>query len=206
MNIPSCLLLAVLRVLIFVVQIWIWNQGMSNTFSTRESEHAAVLREEASKPNSSEIPEEERVRGLIGAWCSAYSQLDSKQMTSLEAEGAEVVDSFGDLHFPSSPDDREHFWAEGFEILEPKEFHPQYALQHIQLLSPGAAVVQLKVMYPNGIRLQGGELIMPHSEVHTFVVTKNQQKWLIAAHIFMRQKLATMLTGDRQRRAKRRAR
>jgi hypothetical protein len=184
MNVLICVVLAVFRVLIFIFQMWLWNQGMSNAFSTQKSEHAEILRQEASKPNSLEIHEEERVRGLIGAWCSAYSQLDSKEMTLLEAEGAEIVDGFGDLHSSSSRGDRERFWAEGFEILEPREFHPQCALRHIQLLGRNAAVVQLKVLYPHGIKLKGGELIRRYSEAHTFVVAKNQEKWLIAAHIF----------------------
>ena len=198
MNVITCAVLAALRLLIFVVQIWIWNQGMSGAFTPRESENGEVLHGDVLKLNSSEIAQGERVRELISAWCSAYSQLDSKQMASLEAEGAEIVDAFGDAHYPSSRDDREHFWAEGFEIIEPREFHPEQTFQHIQLPSSHMAVVQVKVTYPHGIRLKGREFIPPYSEVHTFIVTNNQHRWLIAGHIFVRQELPRTLTGDRQ--------
>ena len=198
MNVLICVVLAALRVLIFVVQIWIWNHGMSDARTLWESEHHELLHGEVFKLNSSEIAEEERVRELISVWCSAYSQLDSKQMASLEAEGAEIVDAFGDVHYPSSRDDREHFWAEGFEIIEPREFHPEQTFQHIQLPSSDMAVIQVKVTYADGIRLKGREFIPPYSEVHTFIVSKNQHRWLIAGHIFVRQELPRTLTGDRQ--------
>jgi hypothetical protein len=41
--------------------------------------------------------------------------------------------------------------------------------------------------YPQGIELKGDDKIQPFVEVHTFIVTKSQQHWLINADILVRQ-------------------
>jgi hypothetical protein len=73
-------------------------------------------------------------------------------MAALETAGVEVVDGFGDPHYFLSRNDRERFWADGFEMIEAQEFHPQCVFQHIRLLHPGVAIVQATVSYPpNGL-------------------------------------------------------
>jgi hypothetical protein len=137
------------------------------------------------------------LRELIGAWCSAYSDLNPKQMAALETSGVEVVDGFGDPHYFLSRNDRERFWADGFEMIEAQEFHPQCVFQHIRFLHPGVAIVQATVSYPRGIKLKGGERIPPCSEIHTFVLAKNEKTWPIAAHNFTPQVPPTTSTGAR---------
>lgn len=148
-----------------------------------------------SEPDSPRAAEEKPPRELIRTWCSAYSDLNPKEMADLETAGVEVVDGFGDEHHFMSRNDRERFWDEGFQMIDTQEFHPQCILQHIRLLHPGVAIVQATVSYPHGIRLKGGERIRPYSEIHTFVVAKNEETWLIAAHNFTRQVLPTPLIG-----------
>lgn len=131
----------------------------------------------------------------LAAWCSAYSDLNAKQMADLETAGVEVVDGFGDEHYFMSRNDRERFWDDGFQIIEAHEFHPQCVFQHIRLLRPRVAIVQETVSYPRGIKLKGGERIPPYSKSHTFVVSKNEETWLIAAHNFTRQVLPTTPIG-----------
>jgi hypothetical protein len=80
-------------------------------------------------------------------------------------------------------------------MIEAQEFHPQCVFQHIRSLHPGVAIVQATVSYPHGIKLKGGERIPAYSEIHTLVVAKDEETWLIAAHNFTRQVLPTTSTG-----------
>ena len=164
-------------------------------WSLEANNHPELVQGRVTEPDSPREADEEPLRELIGAWCSAYSDLNPKRMADLETAGVEVVDSFGDEHYFMSRNDRERFWDDGFQMIEAQEFHPQCAFQHIRLLHPGVAIVQATVSYPHGIRLKGGERIPPYSEIHTFVVAKNGETWLIAAHNFTRRVLPTTPTG-----------
>lgn len=139
--------------------------------------------------NSSGTTDEGRVRDVIMAWCAAYSQMNSKAMVSIETTNAEIVDGFGELHRSLSRSSRESFWDEGFEMIQPEQFHPECVLEHIQFLDPEAAVVQVRTAYLLGIELKGGEVIPPYAEVHTFIATRSEGQWLIAAHIFVREQM-----------------
>jgi hypothetical protein len=195
MSILTCVALTVLRVLIFLVLSGAANRTMRIPSSPEEKKQPEVLQGRATEPNSPAAAEEKLARDLIGTWCSAYSELNPKQMVALEAAGAEIVDGFGDEHYFLSRNDRERFWADGFEMIEAQEFHPQCVFQHIRFLHPHVGIAQATVTYPHGIRLKGGERIPPYSEIHTFVVAKNEETWLIAAHNITRQVLATTSTG-----------
>jgi len=109
------------------------------------------------------------------------------QMASLEANGTEIVDGFGESHYMQSRENTESFWSEGFEMVDPRHFHPQCACQHMQTLDSEAAVAQVKVKYPPGIELKGGEQIPRFVVLHTFIVTNEHQRWLISGHIIVRQ-------------------
>jgi hypothetical protein len=127
--------------------------------------------------------EERGVRQLIQRWCSAYSQLNPPKIAELQASEVEIVDRFGDLHRLSTSKDQELFWAEGFDIVQAGEFHPQCETVDVVFISPYAAMVHANVSYPHGIRLKGGERIPPYSEIHTFVIGGNEGSWLISGHI-----------------------
>jgi hypothetical protein len=164
-------------------------------WSPEANKQPKLVQGRATEPESLGAAEVKPLRELIGAWCSAYSDLNPKQMAALETAGVEVVDGFGDPHYFLSRNDRERFWADGFEMIEAQEFHPQCVFQHIRLLHPGVAIVQATVSYPHGIELKGGERIPTYSEIHTFVVAKNEETWLIAAHNFTRQVPPTTSKG-----------
>jgi hypothetical protein len=43
-------------------------------------------------------------------------------------------------------------------------------------------IVHAEISYSRGITLKGGEFIPPFSEIHTFLVSKDEAVWRIAAH------------------------
>jgi uncharacterized protein (TIGR02246 family) len=196
MGILICKGLTLVRFLILLVYLCTGNQAMRVHRGPEANEQPKLVQGRASEPDSPGAAEEKPPRELIGAWCLAYSERNPEQMAALETEGAEVIDVFGDPHYFLSRNDRARFWADGFEMIEAQGFHPQCVFQHIRLLHPGVAIVEATVAYPHGIRLKGGERIPPYSEIHTFVVVKNEEAWLIAAHNFTRQVLPTTSTGS----------
>jgi hypothetical protein len=187
MAVVTDVALALVRVLFFLVFFFAWGPLMNSSKSPDGIRSGQVRQEKEYRPNSGETGKAKPVLELIRAWCSAYSQMDSRQMASLETNDVEIVDGFGELHLLTTREGRESFWADGFEMIEPKQFRPQCTFQHIQLLDPEAAVVQIKVRYPQGIELKGHDKIQPFVEVHTFIVTESQQHWLINADILVRQ-------------------
>jgi hypothetical protein len=197
MSFSICEVLTLVRFLTLLVYLCVGNQAMRVHWSPGANKQPKLVHGRATEPDSSGVAEEKPLRELIGAWCSAYSDLNPKQMAALETSGVEVVDGFGDPHYFLSRNDRERFWADGFEMIEAQEFHPQCVFQHIRFLHPGVAIVQATVSYPRGIKLKGGERIPPCSEIHTFVLAKNEKTWPIAAHNFTPQVPPTTSTGAR---------
>jgi hypothetical protein len=195
MDFLICEGLTLARLLILLLHVCLGNQVTRVLWSPEANEQPKLVQGRATEPDSPRAAEEKPPRELTGAWCLAYSERNPQQMVALETEGAEVVDVFGDPRYFLSRNDRERFWADGFEMIEAQGFHPQCVFQHVRLLHPGVAIVDATVAYPHGIRLKGGERIPPYSEIHTFVVIKNEETWLIAAHNFTRQVLPTTSTG-----------
>lgn len=195
MSFLICDVPTLLRFLILLVHFCAGNQVMRIHQGPEANKQPKLLQKRATEPNSPGAAEEKAARELIHGWCSAYSEMNPKQLAALETEEAEIVDGFGDPHYFLSRNDRERFWADGFEMIEAQGFHPQCVFQDIRLLHLDVAIVQATVAYPHGIRLKGGERIPPYSEIHTFIVAKNEETWLIAAHNFTRQVLPTTSTG-----------
>jgi ketosteroid isomerase-like protein len=122
------------------------------------------------------------VRELIERWCAAYGDLDEKKLAALESPNIEVVDRFGELHVAKQRPDEERFWAEGFEMIHRKDFHPVCTIEEIRSTRPDVMIVHAEISYSGGIPLKGGEFIPPFSEIHTFLVSKDEAVWQIAAH------------------------
>jgi hypothetical protein len=196
MSFMICEGLTLVRFLILLlVYLCVENQVIRVHWSPGANKQPKLAQGGTTEPDSPGAAEEKPLRELIGAWCSAYSDLNPKRMADLETAGVEIVDGFGDEHYFLSRNDRERFWADGFAMIEAQEFHPRCVFQHIRLLHPGVAIVQATVSYPHGIKLKGGERISRYSEIHTFVVATNEESWMIAAHNFTRQVLPTTSTG-----------
>jgi ketosteroid isomerase-like protein len=122
------------------------------------------------------------VRELIERWCAAYGDLDEKKLAALESPNIEVVDRFGALHVAKQRPDEERFWAEGFEMIHRKHFHPVCTIEEIRSTRPDVMIVHAEISYSGGIPLKGGECIPPFSEIHTFLVSKDEAVWQIALH------------------------
>jgi hypothetical protein len=99
----------------------------------------------------------------------------------------EIVDRFGDWHQLTGLKDRQRFWGEGFDMIRMKDFYPECAIEHARLIRLDIAIVQARVSYDRGIRLKGGGRIPPFSEIHTFVVMKIDDSWLISAQDVVQQ-------------------
>ncbi len=128
-------------------------------------------------------------RALIERWCAAYSRLDEKELAALESPNIETVDRFGELHVAKQRTDEEHFWSEGFEMIDREDFHPVCAIAELRSTRPDVAVVHAQIAYPGGIPLQGGDFIPAFSEIHTFIVLREEAVWQIAEHDITRRAL-----------------
>jgi hypothetical protein len=122
------------------------------------------------------------VRGLIERWCAAYGRLDEKELAALESPNIEIVDRFGELHVAKQRSDEEHFWSEGLEMIRRADFHPLCHIAETHATRPDVVIVHADITYPGGISLKGGDYIPAFSEIHTFVVLKNEAVWQIAEH------------------------
>jgi ketosteroid isomerase-like protein len=122
------------------------------------------------------------VRELIERWCGAYGDLDEKELAALESPDIEIVDRFGEVHAAKQRPDEEHFWAEGFEMIRKEDFHPVCTVEEIRSTRPDVMIVHVEIAYPGGIPLKGGDFIPPFSEIHTFLVSRDEAVWQIAGH------------------------
>lgn len=189
MKVLTDVALVLMRVVFLVASFFAWGLQMNSPRGPLGNPRSQTPQQKDSLSNSYQTAAEKPVHELIEAWCSAYSEMNARQMASLAANETEIVDGFGESHYLPSRVNLESFWAEGFEMVEPRHFHPRCTFEHIQTLDPEAAVIQVKVEYPQGIELKGGEQIAPFAELHTFIVTKDHQRWLISGHIVVRQQL-----------------
>jgi len=122
------------------------------------------------------------VRELIERWCAAYGDLDEKKLAGLESPDIEMVDRFGELHTAKHRSDEERFWAEGFEMIRREDFHPVCTIEEIRSTGPDVMIVHAEVSYPDGILLNGGDYITAFSEMHTFIVSRDEGDWRIVGH------------------------
>ena len=185
------LVIALLRVLLLIAYLWAVTHGVSAPPNlSKDRERALRLdRGTTTQPSPSSTIEQRRALQLIKRWCAGYAQLNPTRIAELQASEVEIVDRFGGLHRLSARKDQERFWAEGFDIIQAGEFHPQCDAVDVVFINPNAAVVHTKVSYPHGIRLKGGERIPPYSEIHTFVIAGNEGPWLISGHTVTKQVL-----------------
>jgi len=122
------------------------------------------------------------VRELIERWCTAYGDLNEKQLAALESPDVEIVDGFGELRVAKQQTDEERFWAEGFEMIRREDFHPVWAIEEIRSTRPAVVIVHADISYSGGIPLKGGDYIPAFSEIHTFIVSRDKAGWRIAGH------------------------
>jgi hypothetical protein len=67
-------------------------------------------------------------------------------------------------------------------MISRKSEPPTVTVDHIDFLQPEVALVQVSWQFSEGILLVDGARIPPFSEVDTYVVTRTQGVWLVAAH------------------------
>lgn len=127
------------------------------------------------------IPGETAAHDLAISWCSAYRSSDPERLAALETREMEIVDRFGDWHHLTGLKDRERFWREGFDMIRTKDFRPQCIIEHVRLIRLDVAIVQARISYDEGIGLNGSDRIPPFSEIHTFVLMKSDDTWLMPA-------------------------
>jgi ketosteroid isomerase-like protein len=132
-------------------------------------------------------PKEKGARDLVKSWCSAYRQSDPERLAALEMTEVEIVDRFGDWHHLTGRRDRERFWREGLDMIRTKDFRPECSIEHARLIRPDVAIVQARISYDRGIGLKGSDRIPPFCEIHTFVLTKSHDAWLISAQDIVQQ-------------------
>jgi len=122
------------------------------------------------------------VRTLISQWVDSFESRDYKRLAALETPDVAVVDRFGELHLPSGRHKNEELWEDTFEVFAKNTIGPAVTVDRIRFLRPDVAVVHLTWQFSEGISLADGARIPPFAQVDTFIVTKSQSVWLVAAH------------------------
>ena len=125
---------------------------------------------------------EGEVRNLISRWVDAFQRRDFKRLAALETSDVALVDRFGDLHLASGRNENQKLWEETFEVIANENVPITVTVDHIRFLRPDVAVVHLTWEFPEGIPLVDGDRFPPFAQVDTFIVTKSQSVWLVAAH------------------------
>ena len=105
----------------------------------------------------------------------------------METRQKEIVDRFGDWHLLIGDKARKQFWEDGFDVTSRKDFRPSCSVQHVRLIGLNIAIAQVTVSYNEGITLTGGERIPPFSEIHSLVLVKADETWLISAQDVVQQ-------------------
>ena len=131
---------------------------------------------------SSMASAESAIRTRILRWVEAYQDLDAKRLAALETPDVEIVDRFGELHLPPGQNEDEKLWSDAFEIVSRNTPPPTVTIDRIRFLRPDVAVVQVSWRFAGGILLVDASRIPPFSQVDTFILTKSQTVWLVAAH------------------------
>ena len=178
-----------MRILFLLVHCLSAYQGTSRVVASDPSmpssppEYPSAL----SPTGAATIPGETAVHDLASSWCSAYRSSDPERLAALETREMEIVDRFGDWHHPIGLEAREQFWKDGIDMTSRKDFRPKCTVQHVRLIGLNAAVVQVMVLFHEGIALKGGDRISPFSEIHTLFLAKAQGRWLISARDVVQQ-------------------
>ncbi len=100
----------------------------------------------------------------------------------MESPEIEIVDRFGELHVAKQRADEERFWAEGFEMIRREDFRPVCAIKETRSTRSDVVIVHANISCPGGIPLKGGEDIPAFSEIHTFIVSRDEALWRVAVH------------------------
>ncbi len=168
-----------------------WSKQTSASSSSNEYAERALHSQtaELATTNPGSQSAVQPARDLIARWCAAYSRRDEKELAALESPNIEIVDRFGELHVAKQRTDEEQFWSEGFEMIRRKDFHPVCAIEEIRSTCPDVVIVHVAITYPGGIPLQDGDFIPAFSEIHTFIVLKDEAVWRIAEHDITRRAL-----------------
>lgn len=115
MSFLICAGVTLVRFLIVLLVYRCATNPVEHVHWSREA-NTELVQVRVSEPDSPRAAEEKPLRELIGTWCSAYSDLNPKQMADLETAGVEVVDGFGDEHHFMSRNGRERFWMRDFSV------------------------------------------------------------------------------------------
>ncbi len=126
--------------------------------------------------------EQRRISDVISLWIKSYQEHDAKQLAALEMPDVETVDRFGVPRRPVRQNENEELWSDAFAVIAPNNARPAATIDHIQVLRPDVALVQVSWQFGEGILLADGFRIPPFSQIDTFVVIKSRGAWLVAAH------------------------
>jgi hypothetical protein len=170
------------RILFLAIHVWAVSQGTSRLPDANKGNDLSLGKAGKTQLHASltTAPEEKGARDLVTSWCAAYGQADPERLTALEMSEIEIVDRFGDWRHLTGLKDRERFWREGFDMIRSRDFHPKCSVEHARVIRSDIAIVQARVSYNQGISLKGGDRIPPFSEIHTFVVIRANETWLIS--------------------------
>jgi ketosteroid isomerase-like protein len=194
LKIPS---LPFIGILPLIVLSLVASQATSILARSNSDKHSSLAdhAKTSSRTRFAAIPAEKGAHDLVSSWCSAYRQSDPERLVALETGEIEIVDRFGDWHHLIGLKDREGFWEDGFDMIRRKDFHPACTVEYVRLIRSDVAIVQATVSYNQGIALKGDDRIPPFSEIHTFVLVKAEDTWLISAQNIVQQNFGELRPG-----------
>ena len=178
------MIFTIIRILFFLVDFLVSSHGL-RCFVGSDPKNYASPKEysgNSSDTGVAAIQEQTDTRDIASSWCSAYRTADSERLAALETQEIEIVDRFGDWHHLIGLKARQSFWADGLDMTSRRDFLPECTVQHVRLIGLNTATAQVKVSYDEGILLKDGDRVPPFSEIHTLVLVRVKDTWLVSAH------------------------
>lgn len=135
---------------------------------------------------------------LVHSWCSAYRRADAQKLAATGASIVEIIDRFGSDHLFADAKDLESFWTEGFDMVQTENFNPECAVMRGRFIREDVAIVLVRVFYivlvrvfyEDCITLSNEERIQKFSELHSFVLAKDNGNWTISAQFIVEEALS----------------
>ena len=183
------LIFTIIRILFLLLHFLADSQGTHSLVGSDLNDHSSPLEDTKGSSHTRFVPTpiEKSAHELVSAWCSAYRGSDPKRLAALETGEFDIVDRFGDWHDLIGLKAREQFWNDGFEMTSRKDFRPECSVQHVRRIGLNAAIAQVALSYDAGIALKDDDSIPPFSEIHTMVLVKVEDAWLISAQDIVQQ-------------------
>lgn len=131
-------------------------------------------------PAGTATNEEQAIRELFAAYDQAWKRRDAEAVAGMRTEDAEVVNRFGLWSRPANRAENARSLAQLMATIYKEHEPPVHTVELVRFIRPDVAIVhtsseQRDVVLPDGTK------IPPFQEVNTYVLVKEEGRWLITS-------------------------